>query len=180
MKFKRHIVIFAIICIAGCASVTNQISPVGKISESYSKFDGTRVVRMTPVLGKHGFTDIQANFGLYWDSNKKDVALLEVHVGKIKNFDPRAPFELKIDGELLSLPVADSSEYAEVKGYESHKNYMISKDQILKMANGAEGVYRIKFLNNTYSDGQISYKNQKNQEYVPYSFRNFHKIVWGV
>ena len=166
--------------IGNCASITNQISPFGKISESYSKFDETRVVRMSPVLAKHGLTDIQAKFGLYWDSNKQDIALLEVHVGDITNFDPKALFELKIDGELISLPVADSKEFSVVDGYSSHKNYIVTKEQVIKIANGLIGVYRIKFLNNTYSVGKISYKNQKAQDYVPYSFRNFYNKVWGV
>jgi len=173
-------------------SLDNSISPMGNITTEVSKMDGIKVVRMTPVMPRHGYKDIQAEFGLYWDTNKKDNAFFTVSLDQASNFSPEKPFEIKIDGELISLPPANDRDYGDIETEETNitvsskfyynvtqKDYLITKDQILKIANGSEGFYRIWFMNNKYSEGEIDYSYQDYKSYIPKSFRDFHEEVWG-
>jgi hypothetical protein len=142
---------------------------------------------MSPALPKHGMSDIQAEFGLYWDSAKRDNALLIVQVDGAQNFEPNKPFEIRVDGEHYKLPPASSKDFGEVETLrdsvvgahnKSSKAYIINKDQILKIANGKETAYRVWFLRDKIADGEVSYQYQDYQSYVPHSFRRFHSQVW--
>ncbi len=164
------------------------LSTRGVLDETKSKMDGTRIVTMSPVLSKSGLTDIQAEFGLYWDDAKGDNALLVVEIGGAQNFDPEKPFEMKVDGELLKLTPASSRDYGDIQtNYgtkyfsalnKSSKSYVIHKSAILKIANGKEAFYRVWLLKNRFADGEVSYQYQEYQSFVPYSFKRFYAQVW--
>lgn len=184
---KRIFILIAILCLAGCQSIDTALSTRGVISSETSKIDGRTIVTMSPVLPKHGHTDIQAEFGLYWDTPKANNALLVVEIDGAQSFNPERAFDIKVDGELLSLPPASSSDYGDVEteynpaiGYhnKSRKYYIIEKNHILKIANGNEAYYRIWFMNNSYAEGEISYQYQDYQSYIPSAFRNFYSVVW--
>ena len=179
---KYTICLLMIALLTSCATMDSALSTRGIINSSTSKMDGNRIVRMSPVLSKHGMTDIQAEFGLYWDSKKGEEALFSVNIAGAENFDPMKPFEIKIDGELLQLPPASKSDYGDVEtiaGYNSSsKDYIVHKIQILKIANGKQATYRIWFLKGQYAEGEVTYEYQNFQSYVPFSFKEFYAKVW--
>lgn len=188
MKLLFALILWVLAFTPGCQSMDTALSTRGVITTNVSKIDNTRIVSMTPVLSKHGLSDIQAEFGLYWDSAKGEKALLVVELDGAVSFDPAKPIEIKIDGELVNLPSANSRDYGDVEteynsvvGYEnkSRKYYTIKKAQILQIANAEHAFYRIWFLKNTYSEGEITYQYQDYQSYVPASFRKFYSQVWG-
>lgn len=174
--------------LAGCAAMDSALTTRGVIDSSTSKIDGTRVVTMSPVLPKHGMTDIQAEFGLYWDDEKGDNALLIVEVFGAKNFAPEKPFEIKVDGELMKLTPANKHSYGDIKTMygskllsahsKSRKRYVIHKKQILKIANGKQAAYRIWFTKGRFAEGEVSYEYPEHQSYVPFSFKKFYAQAW--
>lgn len=182
--------IFALLLlfVFGCATIDSTMSNRGVFNEKTSKMDGRRIVTMSPVLSKHGLTDIQAEFGLYWDTAMGEAALFIVELVGAVSFDPEKPFEIKVDGALFELLPASPYDYGDINTYygetyvpahnKSRKSYIVHKDQILKIANGKEAYYRINFLKNRSAEGEISYQYKEYQSYVPYSFRKFHSQVW--
>ena len=185
---KYFIFVLLLSLFVGCATMDKFASTRGVLEVTTSKMDGTRIVTMSPVLSKHGLTDIQAEFGLYWDDAKGDKALFIVEITGAKSFDPEKPFEIKVDGKLFKLPPASLRDYGDIETIygikyvptqnKSRKSYVIHKDQILNIANGLEAVYRIWFLKNRFSEGEVFYQYQEYQSYVPYSFRQFYAQVW--
>ena len=164
--------------LVGCTTMDTALSRRGVLEETKSKMDGQRIVTMSPVLSKSGPTDIQAEFGLYWDDAKGENALLLVEIGGAHNFDPEKPFEMKVDGKLFKLHPARSRDYGDIAHNKSSKNYVVHKSQIPKIANGKEAFYRIWLLKNRFSDGEVSYQYQDYQSFVPHSFRRFYAQVW--
>jgi len=174
--------------LVGCAGIDSSLSTRGVLESTTSKMDGTRIVSMSPVLAKSGLTDIQAEFGLYWDDTKGDNAFLIVEIDGTKSFDPQSPFEIKVDDELFKLPPANTLDYGDTETYygsqyirahnKSRKSYVIHKKQIQKIANGKVGAYRIWFLKNRFAEGEVSYQYPEFQSYVPYSFNKFYAQVW--
>ncbi|KZZ10595.1 hypothetical protein A3752_12165 [Oleiphilus sp. HI0081] len=168
----------------GCAALDSAMSTRGVISESVSKMDDKRVVRMSSVLTDSNFTEL----GLYWDSDKGDNAILIVQTLGAENFSPSKPFELKIDGKLVELQpirkrdygdaeIIAGSKYTSVHNISS-KQFIISKDQIKELASANEAHYRLHLLNGKYREDSISYLYPEFQSYVPFSFSNFHSTVW--
>jgi hypothetical protein len=59
------------------------------------------------------------------------------------------------------------------------QRYMINKHDILKIANGKQGTYRMMLSNKKYVEGRIEYKFKNNTYWVPEPFIRFYKGVWG-
>lgn len=169
----------------GCAALDGAMSTRGVISESVSKMDGKRIVRMSPVLTDSNYTEL----GLYWDTAKGDYAILIVQTLGAENFDPLRPFEVKIDGKLIELNPIRKQDYGDsetIVGTEysrahniSSKQFLISKDQIKELASASEAHYRLHLLNGKYREDSISYLYPEFQSYVPFSFSNFYTFVWN-
>lgn len=187
---KIHLVsVFFLSVLVSCTAIDSTLSTRGVVDTTTSKVDGTRIVSMSPVLSKSGLTDIQAEFGLYWDSAKGDNALFIVEIKGAENFNPEMQFEIKVDGEHIKLKPASTTDFGDIEtnygsryfpaNNKSRKNYVIHKNQILKIANGKEAYYKIWFLKNTFSEGEISYQFQEYQSFVPYSFRQFYTKAWN-
>lgn len=183
------ILLISLLALLSCTAIDSTLSTRGVIDIKKSKMDGTQIVSMSPVLSTSGLKDIQAEFGLYWDSSKGDNALFIVEILGAENFNPEMPFELKVDGEHIQLRPASKTEFGDIETYygsewipahnKSRKNYLINKNQILKIANGKEAYYKIWFLGNKFSEGEISYQFQDYQSFVPYSFRQFYSKAWN-
>ena len=184
---RKFVLIAALVLLVGCASMDAMMSTRGVVDEHVSKMDEVRVVTMTPVIagGDMAGHDAGAEFGFYWDSKKNHHALLVIQLNGAVNFDQAKPVEFKVDGERFSLPAARrSTGNIETIGTENRRNvtrkeFMISKDQILQIANAKETVYRVYLLGNKYMDGEVVYMHQDMQSFVPKSFRAFHAKVWG-
>lgn len=179
---KKFTLIIMIIFIAGCAGLDSALSTRGVINSHMSKFDQTKIVTMSPSLTNHGGN--YPEFGLYWEEKYGNIARLVVEIDGAVNFDREKDLELIIDGNKFSLRPASKSDFGGVdydpimKQNASQKNYIISKEQILKIANGKEGAYRLHLLR-YYVDGDINYGYQNFQTYIPKPFREFYKTAWG-
>lgn len=165
--------------ITGCTTLDSAISPMGVITQDVSQMDNMRSVHMSPVIGKSGLSEPDNTFGLYWDSSKGKKAFLVLSVGHITNLSGKSPFEIKVDGKMIKLPPVDKNNYGITEGLRTEKDYVVSKEQILEISNAQEAFYRIHYLDNTFSEGEISYKYRNYQSYVPFSFLRFYREVWG-
>lgn len=187
MKYLK-LAVLALSLLSGCVTMDAALSTRGVIDSRVSKIDETRVVTMSPVLSKHGMTDIQAEFGLYWDNKKNDRAFLIVEIDGAKSFSPERPFEIKVDGALMALSPAADGDYGDIETIygskyipahnKTRKSFSIQKNQILKIANAKEAAYRVWFVGGRYAEGEISYEYPDLQSYVPLSFRTFYSQVW--
>jgi len=176
--------IFMLAFVSGCAGLDSVMSTRGVLSDKASNMDGSRIVSMTPVLTN----TMSPEFGLYWDTAKGDIALLAVQMAGAVNFDSKKPLEIKVDGKLISLPPANLDDYGRhsiegdaTAGYSnvSVKDFRVTKDQILEIANGKKTYYRIWLIKNEYQEGEVDYTYQDIQSFLPFSFRKFHSTVWG-
>jgi hypothetical protein len=178
----RVLSIVLILLSFSCASIDTVLSTRGKLHTEISEFDDSRIVYVTPALTNTGAGI--AEFGLYWDSKKGDIAHLIVQLDGAVNFAPEAELSIKIDGKLINLKPVSRKDYGEVSidpisnNTITRKSYFIHKDDILLIANGEKGAYRIMLLNNKYIEGKITYKYQNMTSFIPDPFRRFYKEVW--
>ncbi len=180
---KKYILILTIL-LTGCASIDSILNTNGVIKTHISKFDKAKIVIMSPTFAERGFNlNHFVKFGLYWEEKYGNNARLIVQIDRAANFSLDKNLEIKIDGKILSLKNVNELDFGNLnydsgaKGITSEKDYIISKEQILQMANGKKGAYRLHLLK-TYIDGNIDYyKNDQNS--IPKPFKNFYSNVWG-
>lgn len=168
--------------LSGCAGLDAAMSSRGKIYNKTSKMDNTQTVYMTPAMTNHG--GVYPEFGLYWADKFKDKALLIVQINKAETFNRKKNLTLMIDGEKFSLRPASKRDFGDIN-YDSvvarnktTKDYVITKSQILKIANGKSGSYRL-YLHRSYIEGDINYGYKGYQSYLPKPFLGFYAAVWG-
>jgi len=168
--------------LSACATLDAALSRRGTISTDISKFDKSKVVKMTPALANHGAG--YPEFGLYWEGKYGDHARLVVQMKRAANFSRSESLEVIIDGDKLVLKPVQPSDFGGlaynpiIRKNISEKDFIITKKQILKIANGKEGGYRLHLLR-TYIDGDINYSYQNYKTYLPKPFKEFYNIVWG-
>jgi hypothetical protein len=181
-KMKHIALITTLLLFTGCAGLDSALSTRGIVSSNISKFDKTRSVSMTPSLTNHGGDNPE--FGLYWEDKYNNKARLVVRMTRAVNFNTNKNLEVVVDGVSFSLSPVSKTDFGGIeynslmKQNKSEKDYIITKEQIKKIANGKEGGYRLHLLR-TYIDGDINYSYQDYQTYIPKPFREFYKKVWG-
>lgn len=179
---KNIIISIIVLVIAGCAGLDTALSTRGIINTHVSKFEKSKIVTMSPSLTNHGGN--YPELGLYWEEKYGNHARLVVRMSGAVNFNREKELKIRIDGNSFSLRPISKSDFGGIdydpvmKNNASEKDYLISKEQILQIANGKEGAYRLSLLR-SYVEGDINYSYQNYQTYIPKPFRSFYKNVWG-
>lgn len=180
----KNLLLVMIILVSGCASIDSMMSTRGVITSEVSAMSGVKSVWMTPVLVGGPLIE----FGLYWDSEKEDRALLNVVYNDATNFDKNKPIEFLIDGERFSFKPADRNyghtsvekdDYTKSYRVVSEKSYLVDKEFVHKLANAQSAHFRIWLLDGRYIEKEVEYYQRSMQSFVPYSFNQFYETVWG-
>lgn len=182
---KWTLVVFIVLfSFYGCAAIDAALSHRGKMTKEISKMDGKKVVSVTPALVTSGF-DSYLEIGLYWDSDKGDTAHLVVQAPEATLFSREKPIEFKVDGKMYLFEPVDKQDFGDL-GIDSvlhnnitTKSYFIKKGDILSLANGKSGAYRLHYSDNKYIEGDITHTWQSIHSYFPLPFREFYEEVWG-
>lgn len=180
---KKYIPLLVLLTtLTACESLDSALTTRGNISEQESPFDGQRTVAMTPALAKSGMSDIQAEFGLFWQSDFEDDVVVSVEIPSIDSFASNSPLLIKVDGETFELPPFDrfssgSYDIEHLKGIgvygSSTKSFMGSKEVVKAIVEGSSASYRIMLSGKEYADGEITYEYRDYQSYVPKAFERF-------
>lgn len=190
---KRTILLILLLTLTmGCPKLDSILTTRGVITTKISVFDNTRIVRMSPSLTNtilNTMGDV-SEFGLYWEESYENTARLVVREDGIVNFKSDKNIDFRVDEYTFSLQPIDSLDsgkaifgaYNEFSGYApnyTEKGYLISKEQILQIANVRGGAFRIYFRDG-YRDYQ--FEGQVNKDYQSFTskaFKNFYNTVWG-
>jgi len=179
--------IFIFSILTGCQTLDSALTDMGVIKLQSSQFDDVERVVMSPAMTNHGMRT-NADFGLRWNSDSGDYAILSVNLSTATSFDPAEPLRLKIDKEDISLQPASNKSYGnlDIKYDEvvlyytvSSNDYVIHKDQVKQLVDGTEGFYRIHLPYNKVYEGDINYDYRGYQSYVVGAFDKFYQRVWG-
>lgn len=180
----KNLFLVVTMLISGCAAIDSTMSTRGVITSEVSAMSGVKSVWMSPVLVGGPLIE----FGLYWDTEKKDRAFLNVVYNDATNFDKNKPIEFLIDEERFSFKPTglnyghtsvEKDNYSESYRVVSEKSYMVDKEFIQKLANAQSAHFRIWLLNGSYIEKEVEYYQRSMQSFVPYSFNQFYKSVWG-
>lgn len=170
--------------IGGCASMDSMLSNRGVIKSEVSAMSGVKSVWMTPALVGGPLVE----FGLYWDSDKQDKAILNVVYNDAINFDNKKPIEFLIDGESFSYQPSgqdyghtsiENNNYTRNHRVVSEKSYLVNKEFVQRLANAKNAHFRLWMLNGRYIETEVEYYQRSMQSFVPHSFNQFFANVWG-
>ena len=167
--------------LAGCQAIDSALTTSGRITESTSPFDNQIAIAMSPALANSGMKDIQAEFGLFWQTSFENTVVFSVKINEIENFSPTQPLLIRVDGVLYELPPFDNFSSAEfdieyLRGVgvvsSSTKAFRGNKEIVEAIINGTEASYRIS-LSRRYADGEITYRYRNYNSYIPAAFSAF-------
>ena len=168
--------------LVGCQTIDSALTTSGKITESTSAFDNKVAIAMSPALANSGMKDVQAEFGLFWQTNFENTIIFSVKINEIESFSPTQPLLMRIDGVVYELPPVNNFsstdfdvEYLRGVGVlsSSSKTFEGSKEIVQAIIDGTEASYRISLARGRYADGEITYRYKNYKSYVPTAFKEF-------
>jgi hypothetical protein len=173
---RVKVILCAILLFSGCASW----SPVGQVTKKVSPIDGRTSVSLNPAIAGTGL-----GLGLYWDSTKGEKVFLVASIPGAELIDRTAPLTLIVDGEKFNFEPARKTDFGDIRPEArgtvntTIKDYLITKEHVLKIANGKTGAYRIYLTDGKYLENNLYYENQSSPHMVPAAFRKFASDAWS-
>lgn len=124
----RTIVTLVVLFVSGCASMNDAMTP--SLSVTKDDFDGTTIIRQSPVSSSSGLGEGWHTLGFEWSKKTPDTVFVTVGTNGIVNITDVA---FNADGQIISniKPASTITEY----GQWSTRRFHMALDDFMKVAN---------------------------------------------
>lgn len=156
VKLKSVVLLVSLLAVSGCV-MPNGVKLPGNVSSTYSEFDKATETRLEPVWL---FSEPTFKIGLFKSTRmaKNDVTFIAEYVG-IANIAGGNSLKFSIDGDIVSLPVSDSSTNIQTEtqytSSSSSRSYFGDIGLVKRILNSGTTLAKLSFLDGTYVEGTV-------------------------